>query len=317
MELRSSDVPSADRFDWWCELTARDLVPTRITIDRMAVFRAAASQLKLGGLQASVLEFSALRSVRTRRMVERSDPDWWELALVRAGSLQLTQNRNQTALEAGDLVLYDTSRPFVAEASFGIALASLVVLHLPRRVLPIPEQELRDLVARPMPSRTGAGILLARFMAGCAEQAAAIHGGIGRRLEPAAVGLATAFLSDLADTEDRIPAQTRQQALLVQIKAFVLDHLHEPGLSPAMIAAAHHISVRYLHHLFHEDGQNLGGFIRCRRLERCRTDLADPRLINMSVAEVGARWGFQDGASFNRAFKAAYGIPPGEHRRRR
>ncbi|MEV5748164.1 helix-turn-helix domain-containing protein [Actinoallomurus sp. NPDC052308] len=317
MELRSSDVPSADRFDWWCELTARDLVPTRITIDRTAVFRAAVSQLELGGLQASVLEFSALRSVRTRRLVERSDPDWWELALVRAGSLQLTQNRNQTALQAGDLVLYDTSRPFVAEVSLGLTLASLVVLHLPRRVLPIPEQKLRNLVARPMPSRTGAGILLARFMAGCAEQTTAIHGGVGRRLEPAAVGLATAFLADLADTEDRIPAQTRQQALLVQIKTFVLDHLHEPRLSPAMIAEAHHISVRYLHHLFHEDGQNLGGFIRCRRLERCHTDLADPRLIHLSVAEVGARWGLQDGASFNRAFKAAYGIPPGEHRRRR
>jgi AraC-like DNA-binding protein len=29
---------------------------------------------------------------------------------------------------------------------------------------------------------------------------------------------------------------------------------------------------------------------------------------------VGARWGFPDGATFNRAFRAFYGLPPGEYR---
>ncbi|WP_428993814.1 helix-turn-helix domain-containing protein [Actinomadura verrucosospora] len=68
--------------------------------------------------------------------------------------------------------------------------------------------------------------------------------------------------------------------------------------------------------MFHQDGQSVGEFIRRQRLERCHTDLADPELINRTVAHVGARWGFQDAAVFNRAFKAAYGIPPGEYRRR-
>jgi hypothetical protein len=101
--------------DWWCELTARDLVPTWITTDEAVEFRASATQLNLGRLDASVLEFSALRSVRTRRLVQRSDPEWWELALVCGGAMRVEQSRNETALKAGDLVLYDTSQPFESE----------------------------------------------------------------------------------------------------------------------------------------------------------------------------------------------------------
>jgi AraC-like DNA-binding protein len=29
---------------------------------------------------------------------------------------------------------------------------------------------------------------------------------------------------------------------------------------------------------------------------------------------VGARWGFRDAATFSRAFRATYGLPPGEYR---
>ncbi|GLY77681.1 helix-turn-helix domain-containing protein [Actinoallomurus iriomotensis] len=317
MEVCSSDVPVADRFDWWCELTAQDLVPTRFAVDSVADFRTSARQLELGRLTALVLECSGVRSVvRTHHLVQRSDPEWWELMLVLEGSYWIEQGRNRACLEAGDLVMYDTSRPYESGAIRGVGDTHSVMLHLPRQALPVPEQALRSLVARPMPSRAGAGVLMARFLEGLAEQATVLRRGVTDRLESAAIGLATAFLAGLTDTECQIPPQTRQQALLQQIKTFVFGNLHDPDLSPAMIAAAHHISVRYLHHLFHEDGRSLGELIRRQRLERCRADLADPRLINRTVADVGAQWGFQDAATFNRAFKAAYGVPPGEHRRR-
>ncbi|MBO0882937.1 MAG: helix-turn-helix domain-containing protein [Mycobacterium sp.] len=316
MELCSSDVPVADRFEWWCELTARDLVPTQFTIDSLADFRASARQLELGRLTASVLDFSELRSVRTRRLVQRSDPEWWELALVLGGSLWIEQSRNEACLEAGDLLMYDTSQPFDSGAYHGAGNAYAVILHLPRHAVPVPEQALRDLVAQPMPSRAGAGVLMTRFLEGLAEQATVLQRGVTDRLESAAISLATALFAGLTDTECEVPPQIRQQALLQQIKTFVLGNLHDPHLSPTLIAAAHHISVRYLHHLFHQDGQSLGELIRRQRLEHCRADLVDPRLINRTVADVGARWGFQDAATFSRAFKATYGIPPGEHRRR-
>ena len=47
--------------------------------------------------------------------------------------------------------------------------------------------------------------------------------------------------------------------------AFIQQHLDDPGLSPAEIAAAHHISLRLLHKLFQEQGETVAGWIRARR----------------------------------------------------
>lgn len=70
-----------------------------------------------------------------------------------------------------------------------------------------------------------------------------------------------------------------------------------------------------MQYLFREDGRTVGTFIREQRLERCRAGLADPRLAGRSVAAIAVRAGFSDAAAFSRAFKARYGMPPGEYRR--
>jgi NAD(P)-dependent dehydrogenase (short-subunit alcohol dehydrogenase family)/AraC-like DNA-binding protein len=83
------------------------------------------------------------------------------------------------------------------------------------------------------------------------------------------------------------------RALMLQITAFIEAHLAEPGLSPAQVAAAHHISLRQLHKLFHAGGTTVAGWIRQRRLEHCAHDLRDPRCAARPAAAVGARWGIR------------------------
>jgi AraC-like DNA-binding protein len=104
------------------------------------------------------------------------------------------------------------------------------------------------------------------------------------------------------------------RALMLQITAFVEAHLGEAELSPAEIAAAHHISLRQLHKLFHAGGTTVSGWIRQRRLERCAHDLRDPRWAARPVAAVGARWGYPDPAHFSRLFKASFGLSPRDYR---
>ena len=88
----------------------------------------------------------------------------------------------------------------------------------------------------------------------------------------------------------------------------------EADLSPAQIAAAHHISLRQLHKLFHAGGTTVAGWIRQRRLEHCGHDLRDPRWAARPVAAVGARWGYPDPAHFSRLFKASFGLSPRDYR---
>jgi AraC-like DNA-binding protein len=73
--------------------------------------------------------------------------------------------------------------------------------------------------------------------------------------------------------------------------------------------------VRYLHRLFKPTGRSVGDWIRELRLEACRESLSTGERA-LSLGELAYRWGFSDQAHFCRAFKARFGIPPGEARRR-
>jgi AraC-like DNA-binding protein len=104
--------------------------------------------------------------------------------------------------------------------------------------------------------------------------------------------------------------------LLTRIHASIEQYLDDPRLSPSMIAAVNHISVRYLHKLFHAQQASVAGFIRDTRLERCRADLLDPATRSHPVHAIAARWGLKDPAHFNRLFRKTYGFPPADYRRR-
>ena len=125
--------------------------------------------------------------------------------------------------------------------------------------------------------------------------------------------LAVALGSRL-DRAEELPPETRQRALVLRIRAFIEEHLGDPELTPGMVAAAHYVSVRYLHKLFETEFATVAEWIRRRRLERCRRDLLDPALQALPVNAIAARWGLLNAAHFSRAFRAAYGAPPQEYR---
>ncbi|MEV8635149.1 helix-turn-helix domain-containing protein [Streptosporangium sp. NPDC051023] len=313
--MSDSEVPAAERFDWWRDLTARQLLPTELSSDRTDDFHASVRMLQLGSVLLGAPECDGMRSVRTPRLIRRSDPELWMLTLVRSGSMWFEQGRDRAPLTVGDLIVHDTSRPFQSQILHQGGLARTVTLYLPRRVIPLPERLLRDRAVRPFPSQRGSAALLGRFLEQLLQQGLALESADCARLETVAVDLATVFLSAVTDTSRTVSPQTRRQALVRQIKSFVQHHLDRPDLSPGLIAAAHHISVRYLHHLFQQEEQSVGRYIRAQRLERCRADLTDGRQAGRSVAEIAAGWGFADSVVFNRAFRLAYGMPPGEYRR--
>jgi AraC-like DNA-binding protein len=135
------------------------------------------------------------------------------------------------------------------------------------------------------------------------------------RLCTVMMDLVTAAVAERAGQIEAQPIESRERTLLLRIHAFIEEHLGEPDLSPPAVAAAHHISVRYLYRLFEAQDTSVAAWIRQRRLERCRRDLADPALVTVPVGSVAARWGVPDAAHFSRLFRQAYGLPPAEYRR--
>ena len=91
--------------------------------------------------------------------------------------------------------------------------------------------------------------------------------------------------------------------------------LSEPDLTIGMVAQAEGVSTRYLQRLFTEAGNSFIHYLRTRRLERCRADLASSLHANLSISEICFRWGFNGSAHFSRAFRKEYGMSPREYRR--
>lgn len=133
---------------------------------------------------------------------------------------------------------------------------------------------------------------------------------IGPVLMPAAteraidhLGLAMrARLDDGPIRRDRsAPAQHFARASL-----YIVGHLRDPALSVGRIANATGLSVGHLHEVFRRaTGATIGDYIRTQRLERCRRDLADQSLRHQSITFIANRWGFSEGSSLSRAFRAA------------
>jgi AraC-like DNA-binding protein len=136
----------------------------------------------------------------------------------------------------------------------------------------------------------------------------------GIHLSDAILDMFAASFAEQLACESAASPEARRRGLLLRIHAFLEDRLDDPGLDLATVAAAHHISVRYLQKLFEDEGETVTGWIRARRMEHCRRDLAEARFAELPVSSVAARWGLHDPAHFSRLFKATYGLSPRDYR---
>jgi len=101
--------------------------------------------------------------------------------------------------------------------------------------------------------------------------------------------------------------------LFARISRYIEGRLQDADLSPKKIAEDNGISVRYLYLLFSLQGMTVAGWVRTRRLARCRADL-DAANAYASVTEIAHKWGFNDSAHFSRLFKVSFGMSPTGYR---
>ena len=139
-------------------------------------------------------------------------------------------------------------------------------------------------------------------------------------LRPVELALTEFLLANLA--ADNSPAAlggagAARAAHLHRVCQIIETLLAQPDLNLEQIARADGISTRALQKLFASAGQSFSSYLRSRRLERCRLDLASPVAASLSISEICFRWGFNGSAHFSRAFREQYGVSPREYRKAR
>ena len=90
---------------------------------------------------------------------------------------------------------------------------------------------------------------------------------------------------------------------MTRVRTCVGQHLTDPALTPATIAAAHNVSLRQLYRLFSDAGLSLEQEVIGQRLELAQAQLFSPQAGGRSLPLPG-RAGLPDASHFGRRFPA-------------
>jgi len=309
--FRSEDLPSAERLAGFDTFLHACDPPMRVTGAAPERFRATARTHDLGPVHIEELTCSPSVLRRTTRLIHRSDPAVCTVVFPLRGTLTVSQTGHEALLRGQDFTFYDSSRPLRLRIT-GPDPATLLRVHVPWTLLPLPARRADRLLGTRLPAQEGLGALLTHFLTDLAADVWAYPAADETRVSAVTLDLLAATLTHHLDGTLGPPPEPPE--LLARIESYVQEHVADPELTPRTVAAAHHISVSYLHRLFQSRDTTVTALIRHGRLERARRDLADRRLRETPVHRIAARWGFRDHSAFTRAFRTAFGVPPREYR---
>jgi len=308
--LSAAAGPRGEREDRW-----RHLVSTTFTGMDLKFTTAPGERERmilgdLGPLQVIETRSGPGQARRTERHVRDQDPDRWFVFVQGEGGTVTSQDGRGARFRTGDIGLTDLSRPF--HCSYTARRA--VMVSYPKTLSPLGEGDLERLAGVSISGKNGSAALASSLVRELPGHLASYGGSEAALAGTAILDLVNVALAAQLAGEPTLPAETRANAMLLRCRNYIEEHLSDPALTPNAVAAAHHVSLRYLHRLFEPGGEGVAALIRRRRLARCRQDLLNPALAARPVSAIGARWGLPDAAHFSRIFKASQGLPPAAYR---
>ena len=297
-------------FDHWRHLVAESFVPLAAQTSDVDGFRGQIRSRVLDRMSVVEVTATSHEVHRTPALIAQASDRYFKLNLQLEGTGLLIQDNREALLRPGDLAIYDTNRPYTLAFE---EEARIMVVMFPCDALSLPTDYVGQLAAVRMAGSTGLSGIVGQFIRQLSENLHVLSGPSGSRLATNALDLVSTMLHAEMDIA---PDRMKPQALLaVSVREYIEANLSDPQLSPASIAAAHFISTRHLHNVFHESGTTVASWIRSQRLDGARRELRDPLHAGQSVGAVAARWGFLDAAHFSRIFRDAFGVSPSDWRR--
>lgn len=294
----------------WTKTVADNFAQARI--ERAgAKFSAIMHTTQLDGIHISRVQAPVHVVERTAAHIGPNERSRFVLCLQLSGRSMVVQDGREALLSRGDMTIYDTARPYTLVHENDVNCIGVVI---PEGRVNLAPSTLRPLIATHMSHNDlftqTTGYAIEKFQQGIQEIANPTRYRLGQTFASLFETLCMSWLTQNA-TADFDP----KSGLRESVMRFIDDHLQDPNLNPTEIAAAHFISLRSLHSLAQQSGSTVAGWIRTRRLERCKADLTDPSFAHVNVAEIGARWGFTHPPHFTTLFRTQFGVTPSVYRK--
>lgn len=249
---------------------------------------------------------------RTAEHIRNDDDEYVIVTFQVSGMLKLTQHGKQVQLTPGQIGLYLSSKPAQLECYGNYQSRSL---RIPVDRLNTRSKRWDELGALSFDGSQGLAPPVLGFLTGLLPVEPTLTPSARAAVANHLVGLVEAMLADLSLAEDD-SLQSPVADLLEQCLVFIEANLSDPHLNPQMVADSAHISVRYLHQTFKQSGTTCASYIRSRRLDRVRADLALEEFALVSIEKILQRWGVQNPSHFGQVFKRIEGCTPAEFRRK-
>jgi transcriptional regulator GlxA family with amidase domain len=122
--------------------------------------------------------------------------------------------------------------------------------------------------------------------------------------------LETAHDPAVPEFEDRSLAHIMFKRLSLHMK----EHLNDSELSPAGVAQAHRISLRYLFKIFKLHGTTFGHELMEMRLQEARRQILIAYRTGHSLQQIAFRCGFSSQSHFSTRYRDRFGESPRESR---
>lgn len=276
-------------------------ISVRVDTSGAAPFRASLEPLSIGQLAGGIHHCSAPHELR----LPRTSQSGMDLYLLCDGDVSLTNANGTIELTPGDMILWPYGHEWEARSRH----FRMIALGLPDAILLRRKEELHALRGRPISASGVLGACVGALLRKATEFRGRFTFEEGAALEDTILHA----ISTLASTEQGVSVSAtcaERDAQLKRLKAMALQSLEQVDLNPALLAARAGISIRTLHRLFASSGTTCAEWLRQRRLARCWEELTRRGGKRRNIAQVALASGFGDLSTFNRAFRAHFGMTP-------
>jgi AraC-like DNA-binding protein len=301
-------VPVSDRLDAWLCNAKQVCGECRFHFPKRIPFHGTIERRVLGGSAFTRFSSTPVSFAKFPVVFGKSEDPGCIIISQLEGLRRYYQRGAVALLTPGDTTLIDASSPWTSDCEGDCAR---LYLRLPRWLVQDRSRSGSLPVLPRIQGKAGLGAALFRLATSLYAEAEAMS------VEEGIVAI-EAYLDILTGCITRpeaAPTKLGQCAQLrPRVEHFIDLHLSEASLCPALIAAAVGVSVRHLHRIFAAKGCTVTGWIRERRLERCRTDLTNPQMRERNITDIAFSWGFSDSAHFSHRFKQEFGVSPREFR---
>ena len=263
-------------------------------------------------LQRSITTGNAHRVTRSERLIRTSPHDNFFIGLLLAGGVVFTQGGRTATLRPGDIAVLDSTRVYTIDVPKSF---DALWIRAPRHRFEERVRGASEVLAARIDGRSGIGHVAAEMLRAAMVEAPRLSAQEANRVASTLLDLLGVAFPRRERRRQSAPT-AHCAALLRRVQDLVESRLDEETLTPAAVAGANRVSVRYVNRLFEQEGYTLARWIRTRRLERCRKDLEVSSPTPQRIADIAYSHGFKNISHFNRLFRARFGCSPRQFQQR-